>query len=517
MSTPLLELQEITKTFPGAERPVVANDKVSLTLYPGEVHALVGENGTGKSTLMNILYGLLPSDSGHILLRGQPLHLRNPRDAIAQGIGMVHQHFMLIPSFTVAENLVFSFEPKKNGVFVDLPKAIKITRELSEKYGLHVDPSKKISECPLSMQQRVEILKILFHKAEVLIFDEPTAVLTPQEADELFHAFEELKKDGKSIVFITHKLREVMAVADVVTVMRKGKVVDTVRKADTSVDALADMMVGRKVQVAARKAVTAPETRVPLLEVSKLTTRKTRVGAQLRNLTFSLCEGEILGIAGVGGNGQEQLVSLLTGLSETVSQGQVCYRGRDITGADAGRMRELGIAHITGERYIRGISSVCTIHDNLIMGAHRREPWAGKVFLRLRALRKLAADLISRFSILASSPQMPIMSLSGGNIQKCILARELNLAREVIIAEEPTRGVDIGSIEYIHDTLVARAQEKFGIMLVSTDLDEVMALSTRVLVMYEGEIVGEVDPTQPDARQRIGLLMAGITQEGGAA
>lgn len=513
MSDVILELRGITKIFPHPEKPVIANDHISLTLRKGEIHALVGENGTGKSTLMNILYGILQPEEGEILLNGERKTFKNPRDAIAAGIGMVHQHFMLIPSFTVAENLVFAFEPKK-GMFVDKKKAVEIAREISGRYKLHIDPDKKISECSLSMQQRVEILKILFHGAEILIFDEPTAVLTPQESEELFKAFEELKKAGKSIIFITHKLREVMHIADRATVMRKGKVVDTVEISKSSMEDLAEKMVGRRIDVTTRKIANsdfAPEKeRESVLTLEHVSSGVTPSGEQLKDICLKLRKGDILGVAGVGGNGQGLLVEAVNGLLRNIKDGTIAYEGQDITHSQAYNVRRLGIAHITGERYIRGVSADSSIHENMMMGPHRRSPWSGKVFLHVKKLRELTESLIRTFDIKASSPDACIMELSGGNIQKCILAREITLAHDLIVAEEPTRGVDIGSIEFIHQQLVDKAKAGYGVLLVSTDLDEVLSLSTRVVVMYEGEIMGEVNPELPDARSRIGRLMAGV-------
>lgn len=514
MAETILELKDITKIFPHPETPVKANDGVSLSLRHGEIHAIVGENGTGKSTLMNILYGLLQPDGGEIILKGQPVKFRSPRDAMHNGIGMVHQHFMLVPSFTVAENLVFGFEPCKKGVFVDKKKANEITKQIAEKYGFDVDPERKIADCPLSMQQRVEILKILFHGAEILIFDEPTAVLTPSETDELFKAFTALRADGKTIVFITHKLKEVMTIADCVTVMRKGKVVATVDKNETSVEDLAEKMVGKRINIADRQIKNvAEESRSIILSLENVSTGISASGKKLSNLSFDLHEGEIVGIAGVGGNGQELLVETISGLNTDVTGGHVRYRGKDITGYNAARMREIGIAHITGERYLRGISSVSNIYDNLIMGAHRRAPWAKGMFIKPKELAGLADQLIQSFDIKAASQSTDIMNLSGGNIQKCILARELNLAKELILAEEPTRGVDVGSQSFIHHTLIEKCKEGYGVVLVSTDLDEVLALSSVVYVMFDGRIIGTVDPESPDAREKVGLLMAGIAAE----
>jgi general nucleoside transport system ATP-binding protein len=512
-----LALNNITKVFPHPEKPVVANDDVSFDLRRGEIHALVGENGTGKTTLMNILYGLLPPDRGEIVLNGRAIRVKNTREAISRGIGMVHQHFMLVPSFTVAENLVFASEPMK-GVFVDARKAVEITGEISSKYGLFVDPHKRIADCPLSMQQRVEILKILLRGANILIFDEPTAVLTPQESQELFNAFGELKKAGKSIIFITHRLREVIAVADRATVMRKGKVVGTVDIPASSLEELAQMMVGRRVDLLTRKNKKEnndrPEGGKDILIFDEVSTGRSTSGIRLSNVSFSVKEGEILGIAGVGGNGQEQVVECVTGLTKSISGGSLLYRERDIAKYGAHKIRDIGIAHITGDRYGRGISAKSTVHDNLIMGAHRRAPWVSGPFLRRGKLRELSDRLMLEYDIKASSRSVSIMNLSGGNIQKCVFARELNLAKDLIIAEEPTRGVDIGSIEFIHNQLVEKVKAGFGVLLVSTDLDEILSLSSRVLVMFAGEIVGEVDPEEEGIERKIGLLMAGIRQAG---
>jgi simple sugar transport system ATP-binding protein len=506
-----LELRNITKVFPHPEKPVIANDHVNLYIDKGEIHALVGENGTGKSTLMNILYGLHQPDEGEIILEGKAVKIENPSQAIKYGIGMVHQHFMLVPSFTVAENLVFGFEPKK-GLLVDIKKANSIAEEISKKYGLEVNPLQKIHDCSLSMQQRVEILKILYHGADILIFDEPTAVLTPQEANELFKAFEELKKDGKTIVFITHKLREVMAVADRATIMRKGKVVDVVDIKDTTMDKIAAMMVGREISIVKRKNTGSNiDENDKIIEVKDLKCLNSRGGAALKGISFELKPGEILGVAGIGGNGQSEMVECLTGLCDSVTGGQILYNNTDITGYGASRIRGLGIAHITGERYIRGVSKNSSIYDNLIMGAHRQASWSSKYFMNKKQLFRMVEGLIKEYNIVCSSPTDSIMNLSGGNVQKCILSRELNLAKKLIIAEEPTRGVDIGAIEFIHNQLIKKSREGYGVILVSTDLDEIIALSTKIIVMFEGRIVGQIDPDAESLESKIGLMMAGAT------
>lgn len=513
MNEIILQLNNITKIFPHPEKPIIANDQVSLELAKGEVHALVGENGTGKSTLMNILYGLLMPDGGEIRLNGKKVDFKNPRDAISHGIGMVHQHFMLVPSFTVAENLVFTYEPRK-GILVDKKQAKEIAREISDKYGLAVDPDKKVEDCSLSMQQRVEILKVLFHGADILIFDEPTAVLTPSEAAELFKAFEELKKAGKSIIFITHKLREVMAVADRATIMRKGKVVGNVKIAESSMEDLAEKMIGRRIDVTARimkkDAAGAGQSAETILEFKQISTGENLAGMKLKNIDIQVKAGEIVGIAGVGGNGQELIVEAVTGLTKDFTGGELLYKSNSIKASSAHDIREIGIAHITGERYIRGISSVSSIYDNMIMGFHKKSSYSSRYFMKAKKLHELIESLMKKFDIRANSPETMITNLSGGNVQKCILARELSLAKELIIAEEPTRGVDIGSIEFIHGQLIQKAKEGYGVILVSTDLDEILSLSNRVLVMSEGQIIGEVDPEEENIEKKIGLYMAGV-------
>lgn len=512
MENIVLQLNNITKIFPHPEKPVIANDHVSIDLKRGEVHALVGENGTGKSTLMNILYGMFPPDEGEIILSGEKVSFKNPRDAINHGIGMVHQHFMLVPTFTVAENLVFTYEPKK-GIFVDLKAAEKIAMELSEKYGLYIEPKKKISECTLSMQQRVEILKILFHGAEILIFDEPTAVLTPQESQELFKAFQALKEAGKSIIFITHKLKEVMSIADRATIMRKGKVVDTVDIDKTTMEELAEKMIGRKIDVTARKMKNSEiekKSSESILRLEHVSTKQNISGISLKDVTFEVKAGEIIGIAGVGGNGQELVVEVITGLFKKITSGKVVYKQKEIQGFSPGDIRKIGIAHITGERYIRGVSPQSDIYENMIMGYHQKKEYSSKIFLHPKKLKKWIGNLVEEFHIKTNSISTPIMNLSGGNVQKCILARELYLAENLIIAEEPIRGVDIGSIEFIHNQLIEKAKQGYGIVLVSTDLDEILSLSTRVYVMNSGRIVGEVNPEEKGVEKTIGLYMAGI-------
>ncbi len=503
----ILEMKGIVKVFPLAENPVIANDHVDFSIKKGEIHALVGENGAGKTTLMNILYGMYTQDEGTIILDGMNINIEDPKKAISYGIGMVHQHFVLIPSFTVAENLIFGYEPHK-GLFVDLNKARQLASEISQKYGLEVDPDKKIQECSLSTQQRVEILKILLRGASILIFDEPTAVLTPQETKELFKAFRELAQDGKTIIFITHKLREVMAVAERVTVMQKGQVRGVVNVKDTSVEELARLMVGRDVSFTRRRIKRVSDSD-KILEVDNLSCLDDRGLLALKDVSFHVKAGEILGVAGVGGNGQNELVECLTGLRETIN-GDIIYKGRKIIEFSAVKIRNLGVGHIPGQRYTRGICKESNVLKNLIMGAHKKHPLSKSIFLNLKQIDKYTEDLIKNYSIKTSSKDAPIMNLSGGNVQKCVVAREFTLARDLIIAEEPTRGVDIGAIEFIHTQLLKKCEEGNAIIMVSTDLDEIIALSSRIIVMYNGCIIGEVSPDITFLEEKVGLLMAGI-------
>jgi len=503
----ILEMRDIVKVFPLAENPVIANDHVDFSIKKGEIHALVGENGAGKTTLMNILYGMYTQDEGTIILDGININIEDPKKAISYGIGMVHQHFVLIPSFTVAENLIFGYEPYK-GPFVDLNKARQQASEISKKYGLEVDPDKKIQECSLSTQQRVEILKILLRGASILIFDEPTAVLTPQETKELFKAFRELAQDGKTIIFITHKLREVMAVAERVTIMQKGQVRGVVNVKDTSVEELARLMVGRDVSFTQRRVKRVSESD-KILEVDNLSCLDERGLLALKDVSFHVKAGEILGVAGVGGNGQNELVECLTGLRETIN-GDIIYKGRKIIKFSADKIRNLGVGHIPGQRYTRGICKESNVLKNLIMGAHKKHPLSKSIFLNLKQIDRYAENLIKNYSIKTSSKDAPIMNLSGGNVQKCVVAREFALARDLIIAEEPTRGVDIGAIEFIHTQLLKKSEEGNAIIMFSTDLDEIIALSSRIIVMYNGCIIGEVSPDITFLEEKVGLLMAGI-------
>lgn len=512
----IIEVKHITMIFPHPENPIVANKDVNLGVKEGEIHAIVGENGAGKSTLMNLLNGNFRPSEGSIFFKGKKVVIENAQKAISLGIGMVHQEFVLIPSFTIAENLTFGFEPTDKRGLVDLKKATQITRELSEANKLYVDPEIKVADCSLSMKQRVEILKVLFYGADLLIFDEPTAVLTPRETQELFNIFKQLIKNGKTIIFITHKLSEVVEIADRITVMRKGEIVTTVNKEDTTIQDLASKMVGRDIALVKRRMKTPDKFGEVILSIKDLTYQDDYGINVLKGINFSLRAGEILGIAGVGGNGQTELIECIMGLQNksNVEKGNVYYKGKDISQQNSTTIRKLDIGYITGVREGKGVCGESSTYENLIMGIHRKKEWSNNVFLKHKDLIKLVDDFIEEYQITLSSKDNPIKNLSGGNVQKCIVAREMFIAKELIIAEEPTRGVDVGAIEFIHKRLIEKSQEGCGVMLVSTDLDEVVALSTRILVMYGGTISGEIDPESEGFEEKIGLLMAGIKEKG---
>jgi ABC-type uncharacterized transport system ATPase subunit len=496
-----VEMRHITKSWPG----VVANDDVSLAVRRGEIHALVGENGAGKSTLMNILYGLVRPNAGAILVNGQPLQIHGPRDAIAAGIGMVHQHFMLIPVMTVGENIMLGREPVSRGVFYDRAEASRLIRDLSRRYGLGIDPEARTGDLPVGLQQRAEILKVLYRGADILILDEPTGVLTPQETHELFRVLRGLVAQGKTIIFITHKLREVLEISDTVTVLRRGKVVGELRTAATSEEEIARLMVGRDVLLRVEKTVIEPGAVV--LRVEHLTVDSERGTQAVRDVSFELHAGEILGIAGVEGNGQSELVEALAG-TRPVAGGHIYLQGQEITALGARRVRNAGIAHIPEDRRGSGLVLNYSIADNLILGRQRtpRFSWSGLV-LQLRAVGAWARQLIGEFDIRAPSAETPVRALSGGNQQKVIAARELSSNPTVLLASQPTRGVDIGAIEFIHRRLIAQRDAGAAILLVSAELDEIRSLSDRIAVMYEGRIVSIEPGDAPE--ERLGLLMTG--------
>jgi general nucleoside transport system ATP-binding protein len=503
--TPILELRGITKRFPG----VLANDHIDLTLEEGEIHALLGENGAGKTTLMNILYGLYQPDEGEIIVRSQKRKVDSPSDAIAAGVGMVHQHFMLIPVFTVTENVMLGSEDIRLGDFLDRKKAADRIREISTKYHLEVDPDSYVKDLPVGVQQRVEIIKLLFREADILILDEPTAVLTPQEADELFGIMRSLVKQGKSIIFITHKLREVLDVADRITVIRGGKVIGDTRPEDADQNKLASMMVGREVDLTVDKNAAQPEDVV--LSVENLQVLDDRSQLTVNDVSFDVRAGEILGIAGVQGNGQTELVKALTGLSSAIS-GRIILLDHDITHASPRQITELGSAHIPEDRQADGLVLSYPVSDNLVLNTYYVEPYARGVLLQEEKTIDNANQLIERFDIRTPGPHTSAGSLSGGNQQKVIVAREFSRPIKMLVASQPTRGLDVGSIEYIHSRLIEKRDDGCAVLLVSTELDEVMQLSDRIAVMYRGHIIA-VLPIAEATKEKIGLLMAGITEQ----
>ena len=496
---PLLELRGITKRFPG----VVANDHVDFDLAPGEVHALLGENGAGKSTLMNILYGLYHPDEGEIRLRGERLRIDSPRAAIDTGIGMVHQHFMLIPVMTVAENIVLGVEPHA-GPFLDLDAAEEKVRDISARFGLAVRPDARIDTISVGMQQRVEILKALYRGAEILILDEPTAVLTPQEAEELFQIIRSLQAEGKSIIFISHKLGEVLAIADRITVLRRGKTVETVPREGATEESLARLMVGRDVLLRVEKKPAEPGE--PLLRVEDLRVLEDRGFECIRGISFEVRAGEIVGIAGVDGNGQSELVEALTGLRKPES-GRIVAGGTDVTDETARQCFDAGLGHIPEDRQRRGLVLDFSLAENIALHDFRKEPDSKWGWLFPKRLVARAKELLGEFDVRGGGPQTPAAALSGGNQQKVVIAREIARDPSVLVAAQPTRGLDVGAIEFVHRRLVAEQEEGRGLLLVSFELDEILSLSDRILVLYEGRIVAEYGPDVSE--EELGIAMTG--------
>ncbi len=504
-STTVLQIKGITKQFPG----VLANDHVDFDLRKGEVHALLGENGAGKTTLMNILYGLYAADSGEIYRNGTHVHFSSPKDAIARGIGMVHQHFMLIPVFTVTENIMLGEETVRNG-FLDRKSVSEEVRKLSKTYGLEIDPEAVIQDLPVGVQQRVEIVKTLYRKAEILILDEPTAVLTPQEVEDLFRIIHELTQQGVSIIFITHKLKEVLAIADRITVMRAGRVVGTVTPQETNEAHLAEMMVGREVILEVEKEPAKPKELV--CDVRSLSVLDQRGLEAVQDVSFQVYAGEILGIAGVQGNGQTELVEALSGLRRPHG-GSVFLGGVDVTAKPPRPMIELGMSHIPEDRQRHGLVLSFPVADNLILCTYYQPPFARRTVLQNLEVDKYARKLVEALDIRTPSPYVPASKLSGGNQQKVIVARELSRNVKLLIANQPTRGLDVGSIEYIHSQIVHMRDQGAAVLLVSAELDEIMALSDRIAVMYRGKIVATLNAAEA-TREGLGLLMAGVQASG---
>jgi ABC-type uncharacterized transport system ATPase subunit len=502
--TTVLEVKGITKQFPG----VLANDHVDFDLKRGEIHALLGENGAGKTTLMNVLYGLYSPDSGEVYRNGEPMKVGSTNDAISMGIGMVHQHFMLIPVFTVTENIMLGNETVKNGLLDRRVVSAKV-KELSLKYGLEIDPDAYVQDLPVGVQQRVEIIKTLYRQAEILILDEPTAVLTPQEVDDLFRVVRDLTRTGVSIIFITHKLKEVLAIADRITVMRAGRVVGTVEPENTDEAQLAAMMVGREVILQVDKEPATPGDIV--IHVKDFTVLDQRGLEAVKGVSFNVRKGEILGIAGVQGNGQTELVEALTGL-HTTQAGEVNFAGKNMTGNPPRPIIENGLAHIPEDRQRHGLVMSYPIADNLILCTYYLPPFGIRGVIQNKAVDESARKLIKDFDIRTPSPYVTTSTLSGGNQQKVIVARELSREVKLLIANQPTRGLDVGSIEYIHRQIVDMRDQGVAVLLVSAELDEIMALSDRIAVMYRGQIVATIDAAIA-TREKLGLLMAGSLLE----
>src|SRR5512140_829679 len=500
--TTVLELRNITKSFPG----VLANDHINLTLEQGEIHALLGENGAGKTTLMNILYGLYKPDEGEIIVRGEKADIQTPNDAIAKGIGMVHQHFMLVPVMTVAENVMLGVEPTRNGVFLDEPRVAKRVREISEQYGLDVDPEAYVKDLSVGIQQRVEIVKVLYREADILILDEPTAVLTPQEVESLFKILQTLIEKGKSIIFITHKLKEVMAVSDRITVLRGGRTVGTASPKTTDPAKLASMMVGRDVNLVVRKSPAKPGE--VALEVKDLFVRDDRKHMTVNGVSFDVRKGEVLGIAGVQGNGQTELVYALTGLLP-IEAGQIRLLGQVVKKLTPRNILERGVAHIPEDRQRHGLLLSFPVYDNLVLCNYYLPPFARGVELQEKTIIKNGLELVKQYDIRTPNVFVNVSTLSGGNQQKVIVAREFSRPIKLLIASQPTRGLDVGSIEYIPDRIIAKRDAGTAVV-VASELDEIMALSDRIAVMYRGRIMEVVDASQA-TKEYLGLLMAGIT------
>ncbi len=502
--TPVLEVRNITKRFPG----VLANDDVSFTLEPGEIHAFLGENGAGKSTLMNILYGLYSPDEGEIVINGKKATIHGPSDAIRQGLGMVHQHFMLVPTLTVAENVMLGTEITK-GILLDEKQANARIRELSVKYGLAVPSAALVQELSVGVQQRVEIIKTLYRGADILILDEPTAVLTPQEADDLFKTIHALQAQGKSIIFISHKLGEVLEIADRITVLRRGRVVGTTVPARTSEEQLANMMVGREVNLTVDKGVAQPGGVV--LDVRGLIVLDDRATTAVDNISLEVRAGEVLGIAGVQGNGQTELVEALTGLRPPQS-GHVELLGHNTTHALPRTIIEDGVAHIPEDRHRYGLVLSYSIADNLVLSTYYQKPFAHGVVIDESSITTNAQRLVKEFDVRTPSIMTVAANLSGGNQQKVIIAREFSRPIKLLIASQPTRGLDVGSIEFIHKSIVRKRDEGVAVLLVSAELDEILALSDRIAVIFQGKIIATM-PTASATLGKLGLLMAGITSE----
>ncbi|MDJ0756068.1 MAG: ABC transporter ATP-binding protein [Ardenticatenaceae bacterium] len=501
MSEFALEVKNITKRFPGG---VIANKDVNFALRKGEIHALLGENGAGKSTLMNVIYGLYAPEEGEIWVDGQKTEIDNPNDAIRKGIGMVHQHFMLVPVFTVAENIMLGAEELQGGR-LDISSARKKIRELSRSYNLEVDPRAIVEDLPVGMQQRVEIVKALYRDAKILVLDEPTAVLTPQEADDLFIVMRELTERGVSIIFITHKLREVLAVADTITVMRRGEVVGTTSPEGKSESDLAAMMVGREVLLRVEKEEAHPAQTV--LEVKDLTVHDERGLTAVKNISFDLKAGEILGIAGVQGNGQTELAEVLTGIRAPES-GTIIIDGQKVPAGNPRYLFEHGMAHVPEDRHKHGLVLPYDLVENVALNTYYKPPFRKGLVRDEEAMLEATTDIIEAFDVRTSGPFSQASNLSGGNQQKVIVGRELSRPIQFLVVNQPTRGLDVGSIEFIHRRIIEERDKGVAVLLISAELDEILGLADRILVMFHGELVAEM-PVAKANKEKLGLLMAG--------
>jgi general nucleoside transport system ATP-binding protein len=508
MPVPALEVRGITKQFPG----VLANDNINFTIEKSQIHGMLGENGAGKTTLMNVIYGLYQPDAGEILVNGEPVSIHSANDAIRLGIGMVHQHFMLIPELTVTENIILGNE-LTIGPFLNRRTAKTQILELSERFGLVIDPDALVGDLPVGARQRVEIIKALYRKADILILDEPTAVLTPQEAQDLFEVMHNLVRQGVSIVFITHKLKEVLAVADQITVLRRGKVAGTTTPEEATEASLAALMVGREVILLIDKEAAQPGE--PVLIATDLVVEDDRGHIAVNGISMEVRKGEILGIAGVQGNGQTELVEALTGL-RTPKSGQITILNQDTTFASPRQITEIGVAHIPEDREKDGLVKVYPIIDNLVLNTYYRPPFANGIIMNEEEMKKNAQEVVEKFDIRTPSILAQAGTLSGGNKQKMIVGREFSRSIKLLIAAQPTRGLDVGSIEFIHQQIVSRRDEGVAVLLVSAELDEIMALSDHIAVIYRGQILETIARKDTD-RNHLGLLMAGIHDENRAS
>ena len=507
MSETLLKLENITKIYPNG---TVANHNINIEFNKGEIHSIVGENGAGKSTLMKIIFAIENQTSGKIFYRGEEIHYENSMQAINNGIGMVHQHFMLIPSFTIAQNIILGSEPKKS-LFIDMKAAVKETSDLAKKYNFDIDVNQKVEELTVSAKQKVEILKTLYRNAELIILDEPTAVLTPQETDELFKQLKSFKEMGHTIVFISHKLNEVKQISDRISVIRNGESKGTFNNEDVTIDDLTNLIVGRDIETSfdeIKQEVSDPQS---ILEVDHLSHSENGV-CKLNNVSFKVKQGEILGIAGVQGNGQEELIRVITGLLPH-QEGSVKISNTEISTMNIAEKRLNGLSYIPEDRMVDGTAAEASIWDNLVSTYYHREDLSGKVFLKLKNIHKEAKELIEKFSIKTNSENEKINALSGGNIQKVVVAREWNTSPKILVAEQPTRGIDIGSANYIHHQLIDMRNHGSAVLLVSSDLNEVMSLSDHLMVMYEGEIVAYFDSLKGVSENELGLYMLGTKRQ----